>query len=366
MLPFLKLKTIKYLNRIPVFILLMLISEAIVLEGCIRITEPDNKTNKRESKNDLASKNSLDTQMSINSNVPKFESILVLSSNSKSVDEYNVRQQIVEFRNPVGGNLIKTIDLVNENPFHKKGFVRRKEPFHCSDYFLMKKGNESKYDLKEFLPKSVFSQIPSNFPFDRAIATVFVSKTLQKYVTVSYELEWLPDAYSDEGEWDGPGYGVHWVTVYDSLGEKVYSKQFDGTSVRPSISDDGKYLFTMACLSPEWDKNIKYRFTMVNIKTNKIVFEEWIENCKKNGGSGDFYTSEKYADTSCNPYYVSTKNDTSIIYLYCKGRLYFHEDSENIHQWYFSENGQIKVIYDSGESTVVDFDKFFQSLKLNQ
>ena len=48
MLPFLKLKTIKYLNRIPVLILLMLISEAIVLEGCIRITEPDNKTDKRE------------------------------------------------------------------------------------------------------------------------------------------------------------------------------------------------------------------------------------------------------------------------------------------------------------------------------
>lgn len=73
------------------------------------------------------------------------------------VDEYNVTKQILEFRNTETGQIIKTIDVVQENPFHQMGFNRRKEPEPDLYYFLMKKGTENKYDLKEFLPKVLFS-----------------------------------------------------------------------------------------------------------------------------------------------------------------------------------------------------------------
>lgn len=131
--------------------------------------------------------------------------ISIKESDDSVVDNYNVRKQMLEFKNPKTLEVIKTIDLVKENPFHSMGLKRRKEPYPAVYYFLMPEGADNKNALKKFLPKETFKEIPNDFEMDRAISKIFVSETAGKYVTVSYELDWLPDAYSDDGEWDGPG-----------------------------------------------------------------------------------------------------------------------------------------------------------------
>ncbi len=278
------------------------------------------------------------------------------------VDEYNVKKRILEFKNPNTGQVIKTIDLVKENPFHKMGFKRRKEPYPAHNYFLMKKGTENKHELKEYLPKEVFKEIPENFEFDRAISKIFLSTTAGKYATVSYELDWLPDAYSDQGEWDGPGYGVHIADVYDSLGNKIYTRQFDGTSVRPSISEDGKYLFSMACLSPEWDENIKYRFSVINIQTNKVVFEELIENCQNHGGGGDFYFESNLKYSCC---FIEKANKTIKSYLYFENKFYAQKEYQLIDNWFLLPNKLIRVAYINKPEEIINIDSFFYEVKLD-
>jgi len=131
--------------------------------------------------------------------------ISLLPADDSVVDAYNVRKYVLEFRSPATHEVIKTINLVKENPFHSMGLKRRKEPYPAVYYFLMPEGADNKNALKKFLPKETFKEIPNDFEMDRAISKIFVSETAGKYVTVSYELDWLPDAYSDDGEWDGPG-----------------------------------------------------------------------------------------------------------------------------------------------------------------
>ncbi|HRO08517.1 MAG TPA: hypothetical protein PK611_02075 [Saprospiraceae bacterium] len=286
--------------------------------------------------------------------------IALLPADDSVVDAYNVRKYILEFRSPATHEVIKTIDLVKENPFHSMGLKRRKEPYPAVYYFLMPEGADNKNALKKFLPKETFKEIPNDFELDRAISKIFVSETAGKYVTVSYELDWLPDAYSDDGEWDGPGYGVHYAVVYDSLGNKIYSRQFDGTSQMPSVSEDGKYLFTMACLSPEWDENIRYRFTVVNIQTDKIVYEELIDNCKKHGGGGEFYP-EFY---NANGYYAILKGEQIKRFSWRNSHFYTFLDSLRFSIISKSIN-EVIIKYPNGYEEVKSLDSLFTIIKLD-
>lgn len=289
------------------------------------------------------------------------KNISLLPADDSMVDEYNVRKYLLEFRNPETREVIKTIDLVKENPFHKMGLKRRKEPYPAVYYFLMPEGAANRNALRKFLPQETFHEIPVNFEMDRAISKIFVSTTANKYVTVSYELDWLPDAYSDEGEWDGPGYGVHLAVVYDSIGNKLYTRQFDGTSTRPSVSEDGKYLFTMACLSPEWDENIRYRFTVVEMQTGKVVFEELIENCKKNGGAGDFDDRRLEG----NYYVITLKSNFLKKFLYIKGNLYNQKTFMLIDNIFPISNHKIEVWHLNAQNEILNIDSLFTKLNLN-
>lgn len=277
------------------------------------------------------------------------------------VDEYNVVRYILSFYDKKTRKLIKDVDLVQENPFHKMGLERRKEPYESVYYFLMPEGKDDKKSLAKFLPKETFNEIPDDFEMDRAISKIFVSTTAGKFVTISYELDWLPDAYSDEGEWDGPGYGVHYVVVYDSLGNKIYNRQFDGTSHMPSVSEDGKYLFTMACLSPEWDENIRYRFSIVNIKSDKVVFQELIENCKKHGGGGDYDDRE----IKRNSYVIRLQNNLLKKFMYLNNSFYLQKRFLNIDNVFPISNGNLEVWYLDGPNRIIDIDSFFYDVKLD-
>ena len=291
-------------------------------------------------------------------NAPRY--IYMLSVDDSNVDEYNVQKQILVFKNPKTLDVIKTINLVKENPYHKMGLKRREEPYPAVYYFLIPEGKDTKQALRKFLPQALFKEIPDDFEMDRAISKIFMSATANKYVTVSYELDWLPDAYSDQGEWDGPGYGVHYVVVFDSLGNKIYSRQFDGTSVRPSVSEDGKYLFTMACLSPEWDENIRYRFTVVNIQKDKVVYEDLIENCKKHGGGGDFYQNFY----NSNGYYAVFKNNNVQGFMYTGSNLYKYTDELKFEIKTKSIN-QLLLTYPNGKTAIVNIDSLYHKINLN-
>ena len=291
--------------------------------------------------------------------------ISIKESDDSVVVNYNVRKQMLEFKNPKTLEVIKTIDLVKENPFHSMGLKRRKEPYPAVYYFLMPEGADNKNALKKFLPKETFKEIPNDFEMDRAIAKVSVSKTGNKYATVSYELDWLPDAYSDQGEWDGPGYGVHYAVVYDSLGNKIYTRQFDGTSQMPSVSEDGKYLFTMACLSPEWDENIRYRFTVVNIQTDKVVYEELIDNCKKHGGRGRFYVDEIDKRLKASAYSIRKSNNLRRSYLYYENKFYIQKEYQLIDTWFYQPDRKLKMVYLDKPTEIVSIDSFFYVKKLD-
>jgi hypothetical protein len=283
--------------------------------------------------------------------------------NSQIVDEFNVKKQILRFKDPKTDRVIKTVDVVEENPFHQLGFNRRIEPGSPNDtYFLMKKGTEKKHELQQFLPKEIFDEIPDDFIFYRAIAEVNVRTTDSKYATINYKLDWLPDAYYDNGEWNGPGYGSHFIVVFDSLGHKIFSQQFGGISDGFSVSEDGKYLFNMICLSPEWDENIRYKFMVINIKTNKIVYEELIENCKLNGGGGDF---NNYKSITCNASSITKKNNSLKSYLYYNGAFYIQKEYQFIDNWFILPNQQLKIYYLNRPMEIIDFNSFFNEIKLD-
>ena len=275
-------------------------------------------------------------------------------------DEFNVYKYLLSFYDKNTKTLLKKVDLVQDNPYHTKGLERRKEPFKNLTYFLSAPKAKNKYDVKQFLPQEFFNEIPEDFPIERAIASIYLSVTGTKYATVTYELDWLPDAYSDQGEWDGPGYGVHYVVVYDSLGNKIFNRQFDGTSHLPSVSMDGKYLFTMACLSPEWDKNIRYRFTVFNIKTGKTAYTELIENCQKNGGGGDIYPEFRFA----NGYYALIKNENVKGFSYENNKLFKYINDNKFTMFDISEE-QLLLKYPNGREVIVKKDSLYQQIKID-
>ncbi|MBK8668625.1 MAG: hypothetical protein IPN89_03830 [Saprospiraceae bacterium] len=182
----------------------------------------------------------------------------------------------------------------------------------------MKKGTESKFELRDYLPEEVFNEIPNDFPFYRAMASISSQNIGDNYATVTYGIEWLPDAYSDNGEWTGPGYGVHQVDVYDSLGIKIFSHKYGGTSHNASISADGKYVFNMTCLSPEWDKNIRYHFTVYKVSDGSLVYEEKFENCMRDGGNGGVQT---ISGENIIGYGIKMNNGTSKDFRYSRGNF---------------------------------------------
>lgn len=206
----------------------------------------------------------------------------------------------------------------------------------------------------------IFHEIPNDFTFERAIAEVDTRTTLGKYAAVRYQLNWLPDAYSDEGEWNGPGYCVNHIEVYDSLGNKIFSQLFDGYSQGFSVSEDGMYLFNMSCLSPEWDTNIRYRFTVTNIKTKKVAYQELIENCKLHGGGGEFYP--QFYNSNGSQIELTNNHIVGFTYRDNKFFRYLNELKFEIHS--FSQNEE-KLIYPDGKIKIVKIDSLYQTIKLN-
>ena len=86
--------------------------------------------------------------------------ISLLPADDSVVDAYNVRKYILEFRSPATHEVIKTIDLVKENPFHSMGLKRRKEPYPAVYYFLMPEGKTIKMRSKSFCPKRHLKKYP--------------------------------------------------------------------------------------------------------------------------------------------------------------------------------------------------------------
>ena len=277
-------------------------------------------------------------------------------------DEYNYVRKILVFKDSKTKNVIKEIDIVKENPFHSQGFKRRIEPGKENFYyFLMKKGTESKFELRDYLPEEVFNEIPNDYPFYRAMASISAQNIGDNYATIIYCIEWLPDAYSDNGEWEGPGYGVHYVDVYDSLGIKIFSRKYSGTSNNASISADGRYVFNMSCLTLERDKNIRYHFTVYKVSDGSLVYEETFQNCQHDSGKG---TQTIYIEYS-NGYGVSMSNETFKEFRYSNGKFYTkYGKNENIDSYELLPKEKMKVNFTDGTSKIISFDNYYEILNL--
>ncbi|MBL0293511.1 MAG: hypothetical protein IPQ04_04375 [Saprospiraceae bacterium] len=91
-------------------------------------------------------------------------------NDAEKYDEFNYERKILVFKDANTKKVIKEIDIVEANPFHKQGFKRRIEPDKENfSYFIMKKGNENKFQMRDFLPNEIFDEIPNDFPLVRAI-----------------------------------------------------------------------------------------------------------------------------------------------------------------------------------------------------
>lgn len=214
--------------------------------------------------------------------------------------------------------------------------------------------------LRNFYQKCYLAEIPENFEFDRALSEISVRTTENKYVCVNYQLNWLPDAYSDQGEWDGPGYGVHFIEVYDSVGTKIFSQKFDGYSEGYSVSEDGKYLFDISCLSPEWAENIKYRFSVTNILSTKLSYEELLENCKIHGGGGNYYPNFYKS----NGNYIILKNNFIQGYAYVDSKLYSYLDKHKFEIQTKSKK-ELMLIFPDGKKEIVNMNTIYDLIKLD-
>jgi hypothetical protein len=128
----------------------------------------------------------------------------------------------------------------------------------------------------------------------------------------------------------------------------------------PSISEDGKYLFTMACLSPEWDENIKYKFSVVDIQKDKVVYQELIENCKKHGAGGSFYPHF----FNSNGYFAEYKNHKILGYTYVNSKLYRYLNQLEFEITTKSKT-ELLLTFPNGKTEIVDLDTFYTQIKLN-
>ncbi|MCB0648203.1 MAG: hypothetical protein KDC49_16150 [Saprospiraceae bacterium] len=292
-----------------------------------------------------------------------YESIKLINGLKQNlVDEYNVGGQILEFRNPESRELIKAVDLIEENPFHKMGFTRRIEPGSPNlFYFLMKENAKNKFDLSSFLPKNKFQDIPNDFPFDRALAEVDVRETINKYVAVCYQLNWMPDAYSDNGEWFGPGYCINYIIVYDSFGNEIFNQQDDGHNEGFSVSENGKYLFTLSCLSTEWDSVVNYLFKVTDMTKGITVYEEIISDCKLFGGAGSFYYD---ANSKLNVTTIRKKDNATKNYIYYENQFYVQKEFQVVNVWYILPDKSLKVYYNNQPEAIIDLLTFFNLIKI--
>ena len=209
----------------------------------------------------------------------KSEAITLRKYDNINVDEFNIKIQILDFFNPSTGELIKSIDLVKENPYIKAGFKRRKEPDPDNVFFLQMKGNEKKNQIRKYIPNILYDSIPNDFLFERALSYVSIEKSSEKYIVGSYILDWNDDAYEDNYELSGNGYSVSTIVVWDSLGNEKFSKQFDGyTLPKPCISIDGKYIGFISNLYPSNSTNNKLHLIIYDIVNNHLIYEEFIDN----------------------------------------------------------------------------------------
>ncbi len=284
-------------------------------------------------------------------------------NDAEKYDEFNYERKILVFKDANTKKVIKEIDIVEANPFHKQGFKRRIEPDKENfSYFIMKKGNENKFQMRDFLPNEIFDEIPNDFPLVRAIATISDQNTADKYSTVTYQIEWIPDAYGDNGEWDGPGYGVQYVEVYNSKGTKIFSHKYSGTSLNASVSEDGKYVFNMSCLTLGWNKNIRYLFTVHKVEDGSLVYNETFQNCKHYSGNGG---ADEVKGKHSNNYGVKKNDGTSKSYKYINGKfLASYKEFSNIDLVFLHENEQLKVRYANGNFGLVSIYDFFKIINL--
>jgi hypothetical protein len=284
-------------------------------------------------------------------------------NDAEKYDEFNFERKILVFKDANTKKVIKEIDIVEANPFHKQGFKRRIEPDKEKfSYFIMKKGTENKFQMRDFLPNEIFDEIPNDFPLVRAIATISKQNTADKYSTVTYQIEWIPDAYGDNGEWDGPGYGVQYVEVYNSKGTKIFSHKYSGTSLNASVSEDGRYVFNMSCLTLGWNKNIRYLFTVHKVEDGSLVYNETFQNCKHYSGNGG---ADEVNGEYSNNYGVKKNDGTSKSFKYINGKfLASFKEFSNIDLVFLHEKEQLKVRYTNGNFGFVSIYDFFKIINL--
>ena len=308
----------------------------------------------------------IDTSTLIRTRLPELISFKYYNQENyqfEQFDEYNYARKILVFKDSKTKNVIKEIDIVNENPFHAQGFKRKKESYTSNfSYFLYKKGTETKYDLRKYLPSEIFDEIPNDFDFERGMASISHQYTADKYVTVTYEIFWNPDTYTENMEYFGPGYGAHFVVVYDSVGTKVFSHKYGGTSHNGSISADGKYVFNMTCLSPEWDENIRFHFTVYKVSDGSLVYEETFENCQIDGGNGGADTiSGEYS----NSYGIRMNNGASKGFRYSRGNfMATFKEFTNVDLILLHENEHLKLRFLDGTFKVVSVYDYYKIMKL--
>lgn len=278
-------------------------------------------------------------------------------------DEYNYARKILVFKDSKTKNVIREIDIVKDSPFHAQGFKRKKESYTSNfSYFLYKKGTENKYDLREYLPNEIFDEIPYDFDFERGMASISHQYTADKYITVTYEIFWNPDTYTQNLEYFGPGYGAHYVEVYDSLGIKIFSHKYGGTSHNASISGDGKYVFNMTCLSPEWDKNLRFHFTVYKVSDGSLVYEETFENCMRDGGNGGVKT---ISGENSIGYGIKMNNGTSKDFRYSRGNfMATFKEFTNVDLILLHENEQLKLRFLDGTFKVVSIFDYYKTINL--
>ena len=308
----------------------------------------------------------IDTSTIIRTRLPELISFKYYNQENykfEQYDEFNYARKILVFKDSKTKNVIKEIDIVNENPLHAQGFKRKKESYTSNfSYFLYKKGTENKYDLREYLPSEIFDEIPNDFDFERGMASISHQYTADKYVTVTYEIFWNPDTYTENMEYFGPGYGAHFVVVYDSVGTRVFFHKYGGTSHNASISADGKYVFNMTCLSPEWDKNLRLHFTVYKVSDGRLVYEEKFENVAREGGNGSVQTV--YGESS-NSYGVRLKNGKTKGFRYSNGIFYFRDETfENFDSFELLPKERLKVNFIDGTSTIVSFKNYYKIINL--
>ncbi|MBK8668613.1 MAG: hypothetical protein IPN89_03770 [Saprospiraceae bacterium] len=118
----------------------------------------------------------------------------------------------------------------------------------------------------------------------------------------------------------------------------------------------------MTCLSPEWDENIKFHFTVHKVNDGSLVYEESFENCQLDGTIGHAITEFGVSE---NKYYVIRKDKFMRSFNYKNdASLNIQKDFLNIFSHQNIGNIKVKLTLPDGTNQDVEFKEFYKTIKL--